>query len=260
VVLALYHAEPVANSMKALLCLHEKGLAFESRYVDLLKFEQHDPAFVAINPNGQVPVLVHDGAVVTESTVINEYLDEAFPETPLKPADPLGRARMRIWNKHVDEQFCPALSMWGWHRMVRQVATGIERDTFLKLLERIPLKEQRDKWATIAGDSFSAEQLAESRRKLEVSISKMEAILADAAWLAGPSYSLADVNTYPMAAGAVRMFPEMGENAPAFQDWLARMNERPAVKAALATPNRALGAHVEAYGSRADLVEGLRRA
>ena len=57
----LYHAEPAANSLKALLSFKEKGLEFESVYVDLHKFEQHEPWFVAINPEGQVPVLDHDG-------------------------------------------------------------------------------------------------------------------------------------------------------------------------------------------------------
>src|SRR5271169_6749430 len=78
--LDLYHAEPVANSMKSILCLKEKGLQFTGHYVDLLRFEQHSPEFVKLNPNGQVPVLVHDGNVITESTVINEYLEDAFPE------------------------------------------------------------------------------------------------------------------------------------------------------------------------------------
>ena len=81
--LELYHAEPVANSMKVLLCLKEKGLEFKSHYVDLLAFEQHEPWFVALNTNAQVPVLVHDGKVITESTVINEYLENVFPEAPL---------------------------------------------------------------------------------------------------------------------------------------------------------------------------------
>jgi glutathione S-transferase len=47
--LELYHAEPVANSMKPLICLKEKGLDFVSHYVDLLRFEQHGPEFVKIN-------------------------------------------------------------------------------------------------------------------------------------------------------------------------------------------------------------------
>jgi glutathione S-transferase len=103
--LELYHAEPVANSMKPLICLKEKELEFVSHYVNLLKFEQHSPEFVKINPNGQVPVLIHNGAVITESTVINEYLEDVFPGVPLRPEDPVERARMRIWSKFVDEYF-----------------------------------------------------------------------------------------------------------------------------------------------------------
>jgi glutathione S-transferase len=77
--LKLYHAEPAANSLKALLSFKEKGLEFESVYVDLHKFEQHEPWFVAINPEGQVPVLDHDGVIITHTTVIGEYLEMPFP-------------------------------------------------------------------------------------------------------------------------------------------------------------------------------------
>ena len=65
--LELHHYEPYANSMKCLICLEEKGLAFTSRYVDILRFEQHAAAFLKINPNGQVPVLVHDSKTIVES-------------------------------------------------------------------------------------------------------------------------------------------------------------------------------------------------
>jgi glutathione S-transferase len=184
--LELYHAEPVANSMKVLICLKEKKLDFVSHYVNLLRFEQHEPWFVEINPNGQVPVLVHDGEVITESTIINEYLDEVFPEIPLRPADPFLRAQMRIWNKFVDEYFCPALSMIGWHVMVRKIAQSLDKKQLEEMLAKIPLQEQREKWATVAGDSFTEEQLADSRRKLRVSIEKAEAVLGESGWLAGP--------------------------------------------------------------------------
>ncbi|MGZ8362093.1 MAG: glutathione S-transferase family protein, partial [Allosphingosinicella sp.] len=102
--LKYYHAEPLANSLKSMIPLFEKGLEFESVYVNLHKFEQHEPWFVAINPEGQVPVLDHDGAIVTHTTVINEYYEDAFPDLPpLRPNTPLGNARMRYWNKFIDE-------------------------------------------------------------------------------------------------------------------------------------------------------------
>jgi glutathione S-transferase len=238
--LELYHAEPVANSMKVLLCLKEKGIDFVSHYVDLLRFEQHQPEFVRINPNGQVPVLVHDGAIITESTVINEYLDDVFAQVELRPANPVERARMRTWSKFVDEYFCPALSMIGWHTMVRRVAKSLKKDELDEVLARIPLQEQRDKWATIAGESFTPAQLGDSQRKLGVSIQRLEASLATSKWIAGSTYSLAEVNSYSMVAGVPRFFPELMNDklTPRAVDWLARMNERPAVKAALAMPNK----------------------
>lgn len=237
--LELYHAEPVANSMKVLLCMKEKNIEFVSHYVNLLRFEQHSPEFVKINANGQVPVLVHDGVIITESSVINEYLDEVFPKVPLKPDNAVERARMRIWTKFVDEYFMPALSMIGWHIMVRRIAQKLKGKELEEMLSHIPLKEQRDKWATVAGSSFTEEQLADSRRKIGISMQKMETILSSQPWLAGGAYSLAEVNSYSAVAAIPRLCPEImnAKDTPRSMEWLARMNERPAVKAALAMPN-----------------------
>src|SRR5215831_11636747 len=93
--LELYHAGLSSCSKRSRLCLREKGLAYRSHYLDLYTFEHRRPGYLALNPNGVVPTLVHDGKVVMETTVINEYLDEAFPDAPLRPADPWARARMR---------------------------------------------------------------------------------------------------------------------------------------------------------------------
>lgn len=233
----LYHYEPSANSMKPLLCLAEKGIPYESHYIDLHNFQQHSAEFVALNPNGQVPVLVHNGAVITESTVINEYLDEVFPQTPLVPKDPVARARMRIWNKFVDEYFCPALSRIGWSIIIPQIAARLKSGELEEALKKVPLEEQRRKWRTAATESFTPEELAEARRQVGVSIQRMEKILEKSKWLAGDEYSLADVNSYSMVAGVPRLIPEAmsEEKTPKAMDWLKRMNARPAVQAALAT-------------------------
>ena len=238
--LKLYHAEPIANSLKSLIPLHEKGLEFESIYVDLHKFEQHSDWFVAINPEGQVPVLDHDGTIITHTTVINEYLEDAFPDSiPLRPRDPVGAARMRYWNKFVDEHVMNYVSMWGWHRMIGVIARGIEGDDFEKLMERIPLPQQREKWRT-ARSGFSQADLDNATRKIEYAVDKVETQLAQTKWLAGDAYTLADGNFFSHCGMMLqRMFPEIGTEArcPRLLEWAERMRERPGVAAALAMPD-----------------------
>lgn len=238
--LKLYHAEPVANSLKSLIPLKEKGLEFESVYVDLHKFEQHEPWFVKINPEGQVPVLDHDGIIITHTTVINEYLEDAFPDTPpLRPADAVGKARMRYWNKFIDEHVMNYVSMWGWHRMVGVIARGVESGEFEHLVERIPLYEQREKWRT-ARSGFDEKDLANATRKIEVAVDKVEDQLKQAPWLAGDMFTLADINFFSHCGMMLaRMFPEIGteERCPRLLEWVERMNARPGVAAALAMPD-----------------------
>jgi glutathione S-transferase len=234
--LELYHAEPAANSLKTLIAIKEKGVDFKSRLMNLHAFEQHEPWFVKINPNGQVPVLVHDGKVINESTVINEYLDEVFDGPPLRPADPYWRARMRIWTKFVDEYFCPALSFIAWHYMIRNIIDKLSPEEFEARLARIPLKEQQDKWRTSAKQGYTKEQLDNWRRQVRTSIARMESQLNETKWLAGEAFSLADVSCYAMAFNlpmTAKRLVNAGET-PHLMDWLTRMSERPGVKAAFA--------------------------
>ena len=78
--LELYHYAFSTCSQKVRLVLAEKGLDFVSHEVDLMTGGQHDAEYVKLNPNHVVPTLVHDGVGLIESTLINEYLDEAFPD------------------------------------------------------------------------------------------------------------------------------------------------------------------------------------
>ena len=237
--LDLYHAEPAANSLKVLLAIKEKGVPFTSHFVNLHEFQQHEPWFVKINPNGQVPALVHDGKVITESTVINEYLDEAFEGPLLRPVDPYGRARMRIWTKFVDEYFTPALSFIAWHHMIRNITDKLTPEELEAKIARIPLKEQQDKWRTSARQGYTREQLEEWGRQVRVSIQRMEKQLAETPWLAGGAFSLADVSSFAITAGMPRVSPNLvnAKDTPHLMDWHGRMSARPGVQAALAMPN-----------------------
>ncbi len=238
--LKYYHAEPLANSLKSMVPLFEKGLPFESVYVDLHKFEQHSEWFVAINPEGQVPVLDHNGNIITHTTVINEYLEDVFPEIPLRPRDPVGAARMRYWNKFVDEHVMNHVSMHGWHRLVGVIARKIDSGEFDKLMERVPLPDQRKKWKT-ARSGFSEQDLANATEKIIYAVDKVEKQLAKTAYLAGNDYTLADINFYSMCGMMVeRMFPELqiAKRCPRLIDWRERVTARPAMATALAQEDR----------------------
>lgn len=238
----LYHYEPSANSAKPMICLHEKGLEFTSHYINLHAFEQHSPEYVRINPNGQVPALRHNGRIITESTVINEYLEDVFPEKPLRPSDPYQRAEMRIWSKFVDEYYCPALSLIAWHHMIQGVVKDLSPEEFETFLARIPLHEQRVKWKLAATKSFPQDQLDDAVRKLRFSMQRHEQRLRSGTWLAGDSYSLADVNTYSMTAAMPFFFAEFAneKDTPRTMEWLLRMEQRPGVRAALAMARKPL--------------------
>jgi len=230
----VYHWEPTVNSGELLICLHEKGIAFKSCYVDLLAFEQHSPDFLALNPRGEVPVLVHDGQVLTETTIMLEYLDAAFPEAALIPDDAADRYHMRVWTKCANDYIAPALAVLGWHeRMVGRVA-AFERESINARLERLP-QDRRVVWQMALDDAFAPEQLARAAQHLDVVMRRMEDALDDGEWLAGSRYSLADIAVYPAASAfqALRPASLNAASLPRLAGWLSRMRERPAVRAAL---------------------------
>ena len=235
--LELYHAGLSQASVKVRTTLKEKGLDYKSHYLRLPEGEHLTPEFLAINPDGQVPALIHDGEVVTETSVINEYIEDVFPAQPLRPADPFWRAQMRIWTKYVDEYVCPALTVIG-ANFATPFAQKIDKAEMAEILSRIPLDGPRRKWATVSSTGYSEEEVADARRRLKTALEKAETALSEHEWLAAPTYSLADVNAYSMLSGAERVLNLTPETSPQVVGWLRRMEERPGVKKALSYPGR----------------------
>jgi glutathione S-transferase len=234
--LRLYSFGPSANSLKPLLTLYEKGLPFEHKQLDPAKFEHHTDWFKAINPRGQVPALDDGGRIVTESTVICEYLEDARPtEVRLRPEDPWDRAQMRVWTKWVDEYFCWCVSTVGWHRYVGNMVKHLSDAEFEEKLKAIPLPEQQVKWRR-AREGFPQDLLDEEMRKIGVSVRKLDDHLADNEWLAGETYSLADICNFAIANGMEQGFAEFvnESDTPHLLRWIRQINERPAATAMFA--------------------------
>ena len=101
--LELYHDWDSLMSFKVRVCLSEKGLPWTSHLIQLTRFEHLNEKYLQLNPNGVVPTLVHDGESIIESSVINEYLDDAFPIPTLRPTDLLERSRVRSWVIYGDD-------------------------------------------------------------------------------------------------------------------------------------------------------------
>lgn len=230
--LKLYSFGPAANSLKPLLTLYEKGLPFEGHRLNPAIFEHHSDWFKAINPRGQVPALVDHGKVVTESTVICEYLEDEHPtEVALRPADSFGKAEMRVWTKWVDEYFCWCVSTIGWHRGVSHMAQRLSDAEFEEHLKKIPIPEQQVKWRR-AREGFPQDLLDEEMRKIAVSVRRLDDHLADHEWLAGGTYTLADICNFAIANGMQNGFAELVNTAdtPHLVRWIEQINQRPAVQ------------------------------
>jgi glutathione S-transferase len=231
-VLTLYSFGPGANSMKPMLTLYEKGLDFTVRRLDPTIFEHHEDWFKAINPRGQVPALDHDGHIITESTVICEYLEDVFPEAnPLRPADPVARAEMRVWTKWVDEYFCWCVSTVGWERMIGPMARAYSDAEFEAKVARIPVPEQQTKWRN-ARKGFDKAVLEDEMRKIGVSVRRLDDRLAVSEWLAGDQYTLADICNFAIAMGMQFGFPEFvnAKDTPHLLAWIDKIASRPATK------------------------------
>lgn len=238
--LTLYAFGPGANSLKPMLALHEKGLPFQHRFLDPSKFEHHEPWFKKINPRGQVPALDHDGRIITESTVICEYLEDAFPDAPpLRSKDPYDIAMMRIWTKWVDEYFCWCVSTIGWERMIGPMARALSDEAFEEKVKAIPIPEQQVKWRN-ARAGFPKAVLDEEMRKVAVSVRRLEERLRDHEWLTDWGYSLADVCNFAIANGMQHGFADLvnDKDTPGLVAWIARINARPAAQAMFASSKR----------------------
>jgi glutathione S-transferase/GST-like protein len=233
--LSLYHWEPNANSGKPMLAALEKGVAFESHYLDMLNFDHHTAEYRQVNPHCTLPSMVHDGVLVPESTAMMEYIDATFDGPPLRPADPFERWRMRWWCRFYDQYLGPSYSMLGWSFFVGPALRHRDPEALRAHIARIPLRERQIAWSKAIFGTFSAAELAESQRRIEFSAVQIEQALRQRPWLAGQSYSIADMVGFNMSAGLPAIQPAAfnDQRTPHVMQWLRRIYQRPAVRTLL---------------------------
>jgi glutathione S-transferase len=199
--ITLYDASPSSNSDRVKVVLHEKGLAYQRVTLVLAKKEQKQPEFLKLNPYGKVPVIDDNGKVLFESCIINEYLDEQYPDPPLMPKDPYLRGRGRI------------LVDYGLNYM---------HEPYWALRGEM-LKQEAERDQTI---------IDEKRRDLRHLMHYLEDALGDKPYFLG-ELSLTDIDLLARFFRIEDYGALPDPSLPRLSRWLQKMKQRPSVKALL---------------------------
>ena len=232
--LELYHDWRSFCSIKVRLCLTEKGLSWESRFVDLMKLEHTRPEYISLNPNGVVPTLVHDGIPIIESTIINEYLEEVFPAVSLVPHDPVSRARMRAWVKFEDDVLHPAVRPASFALMMSIELAKLSDRELDDNLARHPNQQRAAEYRKAARSPVDHASVDKAKLGLVKALDRLEGQLSQTPWLAGDSYSLADVAAAPFIDRLEELsFMGLWAGKPGIEAWIARLKARPAYNEAV---------------------------
>ena len=185
----------------ARLALAEKGAAYQQ--VEVNTFAPDVPAaYLALHPFGRVPALVHDGFALYETAAITRYIDRVFPSPALQPAEPKALARM--------DQIIGVVDAYGYWPLVRQV--------FSQRVFRPRLGQPTDEGEVAKGLGVAGKVLA-----------ALENLTADAAYLIGPTLSLADLHLGAMLA----YFVQAREGEALLQEharlaaWWRHLRQRP---------------------------------
>ena len=229
--LELYHHGSSVCAAKVRFAMAQKGVVpDEMHYVDILKGEQFDPGYLKINPKAVVPSLVHDGNIINESTVICEYVNDAFDGPSLVPDDPLARARVRLWEKAVDEQLHPACGELTFVCCHRHIVMRLGEEKLREFLRSTPDQSVTSTWKErkkeIVRLGFEAPGIDRTIRLYDDYLSKMNEALERNAWLAGAVFSLADVGLTPYVNRLDMLSMSgmwTGGRFPHVEDWFDRI-------------------------------------
>src|ERR1700741_2656105 len=217
--LELYHNINSVCAQKVRIALHEKR---QNVTEHLLKLQGHqnEPAYLKLNPNGVVPTLVHDGNVITESSLILYYLDEEFPDPPLMPKPPAARHRVRLYNKLIDEYMHNACTIMTFATAFRPRFLKMTREQWLAEINKAPLKRRAEYKRSVIEHGLDSEFVTDALGQHQKLISWMAEDLRKGAYLAGDAFTNADFAVIPYILRLELLkLGAMYQRDPAVADW-----------------------------------------
>ena len=194
----LYDAVPSSNSDRVKIALHEKGLLYERTTLVLANKDQKRPEFLKLNPYGKVPVIDDGGKILFESCIINEYLEETYPNPPLMPKDPYLRGRGRV--------------------LIDYALNYMHEPYWALRGEMLKPEAQRDRTV-----------LTQTRTKLAELMQYLENALEEKSFFLG-DFSLTDIAIVPRALRMEAYGALPAPSLPHLNAWLQRIKARPSVQ------------------------------
>ena len=230
--LHLYHSGVSNCSMRVRITLEEKALPWESHPLNILRKEHITPEYFGINPNGLVPTLVHDGKVIIESDDIIEYLDATFPQPSLSPAAESDRQTMDIWLRRATAIHLKAVKTHIYEKRIRSQMSqsDAEKAQYEKLQKNESLLKFHRK---SSNDSFTQSELDAATATLDECFSDLNKALAGREWLAGQSFSLADIAWIPLYFTLHVLAGYSFDGLSNLTAWAQRIEKRPSYKSAV---------------------------
>jgi glutathione S-transferase len=224
----LYNAPQSTCSQRVRFVFNAKKLPFDEVKLNLLEGDQLKPGYLKLNPNGVVPTLDHDGAIVTDSTVITEYLDEVSPGDSFTPESALERARMRALMHFIDEMPAAAVRVPTFNLAFLPSYQKMSREAFIEMAESKPLRKEF--MMTMGQTGFPQAEMDNALARLRRTYERMDAEIEKSGgpWLLGKNISLADVAVMP---ALVRMY-DLGMpgwlDLPRIVTWFDNIRAHPA--------------------------------
>jgi glutathione S-transferase len=200
-VIKLYDFKSSPNCQRVKVVLAEKNLPYEIVPIDLRAQQQKTPDYLKLNPYGKVPVLTDDATVLYESLIINEYLDEKYPNPPLMPKEPAKKAKARILVDYGMAHF---------------------DGPYQKLRVEL-MKEQKDQ---------NQQAIDSAKSDLKRLLQRLEDELGDQQYLMG-DFSLVDADLLPRFTRLEGFGVLPDPSLPRLARYMEKMKARPSVKAIL---------------------------
>lgn len=226
----LYNAPQSTCSQRVRFVFNAKKLPFDEVKLNLLEGDQLKPDYLKLNPNGVVPTLDHNGAIVIDSNVITEYLDEVAPENSFTPEDPVERAHMRTLMHFIDEMPAAAVRVPTFNLAFLPSFQKMSCEAFVAMAESKPLR--REFMLTMGQSGFPKEEMDAALARLRRTYERMDAEIerSGGPWLLGKKITLADVAVMPSLIRIHDLGKPDWQDLPRVVTWFDNIRSQPAFK------------------------------